>query len=208
MADFNHHAGPQTGVKGVIADYQQAQLEQRQRQEQEAAAAKAAQPHYPAPQNVDQTLFTKKEHELSSDEDLDDLDDDSVFKEYREARLAELHQTGFGVLKDATPDEYVDMVDQHAQSDVSIVVVLVNTSRASKRLVEFMQAEVGTFTNTMFLCVQASECGFSDPHVVPIILGYRYGELKHNIVRVVDQFADPINFERQHVAKLLGKVCQ
>ncbi|KAJ2796690.1 hypothetical protein H4S07_006147, partial [Coemansia furcata] len=36
------HDGPQTGAKGVMADYRHAQREQRQRMKQEAAAAQAA----------------------------------------------------------------------------------------------------------------------------------------------------------------------
>ncbi|KAJ2358717.1 hypothetical protein GGF43_000625 [Coemansia sp. RSA 2618] len=207
MTDFpSKHDGAQTGVKGVLADYQQAQLEQRQRRDQEVAAAKAAMPQHRAPSNLDQTMFTKDEKDPQSDSDLDDDDDDQIFKEYREARMAELAQTGFGVLKDATPDEYVDIVDKHAESGASVVVILVNGSGASRRLAEMVRAEASTRTNAIFLRVQAHDCGFADAHVVPILLAYRHGELKHNLVRVVDQFADPLDFERQDVKKLLDKV--
>ncbi|KAJ1868030.1 hypothetical protein LPJ78_000527 [Coemansia sp. RSA 989] len=195
------HDGPQTGVKGVLADYRQHQLELSQQRKQQEAAAKAALPRHQAPKDLDKTMFTADD-ELSSDEE---------FEEYRAQRMAEFSQAakqaGFGMVRDVLPAEYVDIVEKQADSHAHVAVLLVNGNSASRRLAELVSELASSYTNCIFLRVQAHDCGFSDNHVIPTLLVYQDGQLVSNLVRVIDRFDDPDNFGRSDVAKLLSKSC-
>ncbi|KAI7830015.1 hypothetical protein BX661DRAFT_223944 [Kickxella alabastrina] len=188
------HDGPQTGVKGVIADYRHKQLDQWQQHEIKMAAAKSAYTSA-AQRNIQDEQPASDTDLLSNSED----DDDKFIAEYRNKRICELahvaEKNGMGALRDATPDEYVDIVDERAQSGDCVVVVLVNASAASRR-----------FESGVFLRVSAKECGFVDASVVPIVLVYRGGELKHNLVRVVDHLSDPNGFVSHDVTRLLDSI--
>ncbi|KAJ1804364.1 hypothetical protein LPJ56_006751 [Coemansia sp. RSA 2599] len=209
------HDGPQTGVKGVLADYRHSQRHQRQQRDRQREAEKAT---YQAAANRamadsgDRTIWTKDEKDSASDLDelCSDEENERLFAEYRDRRVAELRRVaekrGLGVLRDATPDEYVDIVEQQADSGAHVAVVLVDQGEASRRFASFVEQEAGNFGQTVFLRVPADECGFSDADVIPIVLVYRYGQLKHNLVRVVDQLADPRNFEQRDVGRLLRNV--
>ncbi|KAI7830019.1 hypothetical protein BX661DRAFT_180945, partial [Kickxella alabastrina] len=112
-----------------------------------------------------------------------------------------------GALRDATPDEYVDIVDEWAQSgDCVVVVILVNSSAASRRSESIERALAAGFAETVFLRVSADECGFADASVVSIVLVRRGGELKHNLVRVVDHLSDPNGFVSHDVTQLLDSI--
>ncbi|KAJ2875017.1 hypothetical protein FB639_004045 [Coemansia asiatica] len=219
------HDGPQTGVKGVLADFRHSQRQQKQQHEQQKAAERAAYQALASKDiidNSDRTIWTKdKENNMQEktshsdiDSELDELDSDEenerLFAEYRDKRMADLRRVaekrGLGVLRDVTPEEYVEIVEQNADSSNNVFVLLVDQSSVSHRFASFVEAESGNFCQTVFLCVPADECGFCDAEVVPIVLVYRYGQLKHNLVRVVDQFADPRSFEQQDVAHLLRNI--
>ncbi|KAJ2745884.1 hypothetical protein GGI20_001830 [Coemansia sp. BCRC 34301] len=207
------HDGPQTGAKGVMADYRHACREQRQRMEQEAAAAKADYAGTVAMRSTQdssggQTLWVKD----ATDSECDDNDDNVFFEEYRRKRVAELSHAAdtslADALIDATPSEYVEIVDQEANSGASVVTVLVNGSAVSRRLEDFIRAVASKYAHAIFVRVQAAECGFVDSDLVPIVLVYRHGELEHNLVRVVDSLGGPTSFEQRDVSRLLDKVLQ
>ncbi|KAJ1895331.1 hypothetical protein LPJ66_004655 [Kickxella alabastrina] len=215
-APFVVHDGPQTGVKGVIADYRHKQLDQRQQHERKMAAAKSAYTNA-AQRNIvdasDRTIWTKQDKQPANDTDLlsnSEDDDEKFFAEYRNKRIFELahaaEENSMGALRDATPDEYVDIVDERAQSGDCVVVVLVNASAASRRFESFVRALAASFAEAVFLRVSAEECGFTDGSLVPIVLVYRGGELKHNLVRVVDHLSDPHGFVSHDVARLLDSI--
>ncbi|KAJ1846581.1 hypothetical protein IWW55_000638 [Coemansia sp. RSA 2706] len=193
------HDRPQTGIKGVLADYRQHQWELQQQERRRLQEQKAAAPHIAVPQAHEQTMFSKSDNESDSESDSDS-DLEEILNEYRTQRMAELN------MRDTTPTEYVEIVDAQAATDTYIAVLLVDGCAASQRLEKFIRAEVGSFLNTLFLRVPARDCGFTDPHVIPIILVYRHGELKHNLVRVVGQFSDSHDFGQHDVAQLLGRV--
>ncbi|KAI7819037.1 hypothetical protein BX661DRAFT_190870 [Kickxella alabastrina] len=111
-----------------------------------------------------------------------------------------------GALRDATPDEYVDIVDEWAQSGDCVVAILVNSSVASRRSESIERALAAGFAETVFLRVSADECGFADASVVPIVLVRRGGELKHNLVRIVDHLSDPNGFVSHDVTRLLDSI--
>ncbi|KAJ2156145.1 hypothetical protein GGF46_005389 [Coemansia sp. RSA 552] len=215
------HDGPQTGVKGVLADYRHHQRSQQQAREEAAGVARAeyaamAQ-HGGSP--ADNAAMTQRRGSQASNSS-DDIDalldgdsgdgDDRVFAEYRARRMAEVDRAaaraGLGVLRRATPEEYVDIVEQRADSGASVLVLLVDGGRASERVEEYVRAEAGRFSHAVFLCVQAHECAFTDSSVVPVVLVYRGGELKHNLVHVVGQFADPAAFGQRDVGRLLDRI--
>ncbi|KAJ2490653.1 hypothetical protein IWW37_002940 [Coemansia sp. RSA 2050] len=208
------HDGPQTGVKGVVADYRHAQREERQRKKQEAAAAQAAYADAVAMRSTEdssggQTIWTKDDARSKTD-NSDDDDDERFFEEYRRKRMAELsraaEQSQARVLTDATPEKYVKIVDQMADSDAPVAIILVNDSAVSRRLESFIRAAAPKYAHTTFVRVQAADCGFVDADLVPIVLVYRHGELESNLVRVVDRFQDHASFELRDVVKLLDGV--
>ncbi|KAI8319422.1 thioredoxin-like protein [Martensiomyces pterosporus] len=210
------HDGPQTGAKGVIADYRHSRMQEQQRRSKELAAARAE--HSAAAQRSindigDKTMWAKEDQEDEEDEDADLDDEAHFFDEYRRRRMAELsraaERSGLGSLKEASPDEYVDIVEQRADSGSFVLALLVDDDvAASRRLESFIRQECGKYPQAVFLRVQAEECGFTDAEVLPILLVYRYGELKHNLVRVADSFSDPHNFDSRDVAKLLSGILE
>ncbi|KAJ2081700.1 hypothetical protein H4R24_002161 [Coemansia sp. RSA 988] len=198
------HSGPQTGVKGVLADYRQSQ---RNRQEVISAEKMIARPlTHPNTITSGNDKQAMKDDNSSSDSDCS-IDDEQIYEDYKSMRIAEMNKAaakaGLGTLCDATPEEYVDIVDQHAGSNVWVAVLLLNDSSISERLGHFVRSKAARYPHTIFLRVRAQECGFVDDAVIPIILIYRHGDIKHNLVRVIDQFVDPINFELGDVVKLL-----
>ncbi|KAJ2062201.1 hypothetical protein GGI17_002559 [Coemansia sp. S146] len=208
-----NHDGPQTGAKGVVADYRHAQREQRQRMKQEAAAAQAAYAdavamHSTLDSSSGQTLWTKDDTNPKAGNSDDD--DERFFEEYRRKRMAELsraaEQSQADALIAATPSEYVEIVDQKADSGSPVAIILVDDSAVSRRLEGFIRATTPKYAHTTFVRVQAADCGFVDADLVPIVLVYRHGELEHNMVRVVDRFRDHTNFELRDVVKLLDEV--
>ncbi|KAJ2742638.1 hypothetical protein GGI19_006791 [Coemansia pectinata] len=209
------HDGPQTGAKGVVADYRHAQREQRQRMKQEAAAAQAAYAdavamHSTLDSSGGQTLWTKDDTDPKAVNSDDDDDDELFFQEYRRKRMAELsriaEQSQANALIAATPSEYVEIVDQKADSGTPVAIILVDDSAVSRRLEGFIRAAAPKYAHTTFVRVQAADCGFVDADLVPIVLVYRHGELEHNMVRVVDHLRDHTNFELRDVVKLLDEV--
>ncbi|KAJ2719484.1 hypothetical protein GGI07_005182 [Coemansia sp. Benny D115] len=213
------HDGPQTGVKGVLADYHHSRLLQRQQQLDQAAADKKA--YEEAAQKSikdksDRTFWTKEESQDSGDSsDLDDLllddqDDETIFAEYRNKRMTEMNQVaeriGLGTLKDVTPDEYVDIVDKQDDTGIHVLVLLVDSGDVSRRIGQCIGQLAAEFRQTVFLRVAAEECGFEDASVVPIVLVYRNGELKHNLVRVTDRIGKGSSFELRDVKSLLEEI--
>ncbi|KAJ1952684.1 hypothetical protein EC988_003416 [Linderina pennispora] len=208
------HDGPQTGVKGVIADYRhQRQTENARR----AAATTAAQSEFSALisqrsiQASTKTIWTKDDESDTDSIDalLADDDDAQFFDDYKQKRMDEITQkaakTGLGYLRDATPDEYVETVERHKD----VVVVLGNENvEVSARFERFIRGECGKYPHVVFLNVQAGLCGFEDPEVLPIVLVYRNGDLKHNLVRVVDQLKSGAGFEPEDVRRLLERVLE
>ncbi|KAJ1966528.1 hypothetical protein GGI12_000026 [Dipsacomyces acuminosporus] len=220
LAAPSNHNGPQTGVKGVIADYRHHRMQEQQRHSKEMEAAKA---EYAAAaqRNIgggigDKTMWTKDDGQNEGEEDsfgLDDEDDDDAqfFDEYRKRRMAEMSRAAERsmqeCLKDVSPNDYVDIVEQQADSGAFILVLLVDDDvAASQRFEAFLRTECTKHPQAVFLRVQAAECGFTDADVLPILLVYRHGELKHNLVRVADCFSDPCNFGSRDVAKLLSGI--
>ncbi|KAJ1719055.1 hypothetical protein LPJ53_006107 [Coemansia erecta] len=217
----NFHDGPQTGVKGVLADYRHSKMLQKQQREQMNSAEREAYSKA-AQRNItdasDRTIWSKDEPDLktaqSDSDDLDDLDSDGendrLFAEYRDKRIAEMaraaEKSGLGAVRDVSPDEYVDVVEQHADSRNSVFVILVDESAVSQRFESLVRAEASNFTQTVFLRVVAEECGFCDAAVIPIVLVYRHGDLKHNLVRVVDHLGSSHSFEQRDVNRLLERV--
>ncbi|KAJ2005737.1 hypothetical protein GGI04_000074 [Coemansia thaxteri] len=202
------HDGPQTGAKGVVADYRHARRERRQRQEQEAAAARAA---YAAAVDMRSTYDSSRGQTLwttdPSNIDSDDGDDDEFFAEYRRQRAAEMARAAErNVLRDVAPDEYVEIVEHYADSGASVAVILADSSPVSARFEALVREAAPAFPLAHFLRVDAADCGFADPDLVPILLVYRHAELAHNMVRVVDHFRDPASFGLDDVAALLGNV--
>ncbi|KAJ2662529.1 hypothetical protein IWW48_001771 [Coemansia sp. RSA 1200] len=210
---FQHREGSQTGVKGVIADYKHNTREQNRRHEEQKAASKAqyaTASRRNISDNGDRTLWTKDDlnkNTQGSEDELDDLDledEELVFEEYKQERLRQINESKrggsakgmFGSLLAVVPDEYVEMVDQQAESGVPIVVLLLGSNYASERLALFIRQLVADYNHAIFMSVSASECGFTDTEMVPIVLVYKNGRLEHNLVHVVDQLDDPVNFEQ------------
>ncbi|KAJ2716174.1 hypothetical protein H4R19_000802 [Coemansia spiralis] len=201
------HDGPQTGVKGVLADYHHSLREQKRALNRAAKPAAAA---TPAPARTATAVEEDSDSEIDRILDGGGEESDRFFDEYRAKRMADQSraaaQAGLGVLRNATPDEYVDAVDRWAAAGTHVAALLVDNGRASQRLEEYVGAEAARFPQTAFLRVTAAQCGFTDPAVVPMLLVYRHGELKHNLVRVVDSFPDPLHFEHRDVARLLDRL--
>jgi hypothetical protein len=120
--------GPNTGPKGVLADYAQYRREEREKREAEKRAwqakwlGQASTAPAPPPQPVKPK---EKEEEEEEDELLRELEleeDDPVLQHYREMRIRDmLRKPVFGKLIDISRDEYVDQIDNEARQTTIVI---------------------------------------------------------------------------------------
>ncbi|KAI8988661.1 thioredoxin-like protein [Pilobolus umbonatus] len=189
--------GPQTGPKGVRADYayQQQQekiVEAEQRREYNARVLSQA----PMTTTYREDEDNKKRElileykEMSSDEE-----EEAFMKEYREKKLRELKENNhvirqrhkvFGTVSTVNADEYVTSIDQEWKT-VPVIVHLFDERIPKCRLLDNYLVELSQkYALAKFIRVSAVELDF-DLVESPAILAYQHGQLVANLVRLVDE---------------------
>jgi len=217
-----------TGVKGVLADYREAQQEEQLAKEEdnlEKLEAMYNATHHTIRKSDHPTTVKDKQncsHDGSSSSDLDDSDDDDEFlKRFRNQRIAELQQSKsittskqgvqtFGTLSLVTPQEYVQIVDDmdnttSTQSQYLIVHLYHSTIHTCQMLQSSLEKLSQSMIHTQFIQVNALEANSNlDTICLPAILIYSKGELIHNLVRFTDDL--PKRFSVDDVRQVLGKL--
>ena len=216
-----------TGVKGVLADYREAQqLEQLQKEEDKLQKLEALyNATHPTISKSEHTTTVKDKQDFiddSSISDLDDSDDDDEFlKRFRNQRIAELQQQQqqskstttsklqtFGTLSLVTPQEYVQLVDD-MDATTSTHYLIVHLYHSTIHTCQMLQSSLEKLSQSMihtqFIQVYALEANANlDMICLPAVLIYRGGELIHNLVRFTDDL--PKRFSVDDVRDIFVKL--
>ncbi|KAL9189542.1 hypothetical protein ACHAXT_009217 [Thalassiosira profunda] len=180
-----------TGVKGVLADYREAQLDAKlQREEEQLERMEALQrATRPAVSNRVATN-DEKGRNVKEESGLDDSDDEFLQK-FRRQRLAEMKSApslpSFGTLDLLSPEEYVELVDS-IDPRVFLVVHLCDPSMQQCQMLHSALDKVAhTMDFVRFVEVDAMEANPNlDTICLPALLVYRGGKMVHNLVRFTD----------------------
>ncbi|KAK1738724.1 phosducin-like protein [Skeletonema marinoi] len=182
-----------TGVKGVIADYKEAQREEQlQKAEEELdnmqRLQRATQPSIRPRDTAANEM--KKQHQ-GNDSDDDDDDDDEFLKQFRMQRIAQLQKSNamptFGTLSSKSPEDYVELVDD-MDPRVFVIVHLFEPSMATSRMLHSALDKVAqTMEYANFIEVNALEANPNlDLICLPAILIYKGGKLVNNMIKFTD----------------------
>ncbi|OMJ07969.1 Viral IAP-associated factor-like protein [Smittium culicis] len=204
---YDRQNGPKTGPKSVLADFNYKKKLDYENyindKNEKSEFIKAKHLNY-KPKPAD-TMWTKKEklskqnEDDSSDLGLSELDSgDEIFEEYRRQRIAEnskkMNSLGYGTLKSVSAIEYTDIVEKNSSTDVYIVVLLHLHNLPESEMFKSELEKCAKRLGHIFLLVDATECGFKDHEVLPILLIYKNGELVGNHVKANQSFEFPAKF--------------
>lgn len=192
-----HHSGPQTGVKGVLADHRAHQLalyEQRmqERAHRHSVLLRIARGSF-STSSSDNCCCSlpsiNEEGEGEDEDDEDDDDDDQTFLQaYRLKRLDELKQERtvprFGCLQEVSGYKMVDMVNRLQGSPAKVMVHVHEPHLKACRLVNYcLQVLAQKFPEVCFLSLHQghhlspSELQL-DEAALPLLMLYEGGEVK------------------------------
>ncbi|PVV04511.1 hypothetical protein BB560_000989 [Smittium megazygosporum] len=219
--------GPQTGPKGVIADYKHSKTVQYEAHLDKLAEKKRfINTYYGSKQsNPVRTMWQKEEPtELSSiaserksmdscpisdfeiDKDLDEIDseEERILNEYKKEKLLKLQgvseNTPKSLLVEMSAVKYAEYVDSLASKDVYIVVLLhFKDYPVSERFKTMLEKLVVKYPQHKFIKVDAKECGFDDYQVMPILLVYLHGKLIGNHVRASSMLESFSKFDEKMI---------
>ena len=188
-----------TGVKGVLADYREAQQQEQLRKEEERLESLRAFQRATRPGcRADDT--NRNNNDNASEDDSSHLDDsdDEFIKKFRHQRLTQLQQNQsaapssslpptFSLLTSVSPEEYVQLVDS-IDPRVFLVVHLYEASIQHCRMLHSTLEKVAQSMDwAKFIQVQALEASPTlDTICLPALLVYKRGELVHNLVRFME----------------------
>lgn len=186
-----------TGVKGVIADYKEAQREEQLQKAEDRLdnIQRLQRATQPAIRPRDNALDEKKTQQPGIDSDSDDdddEDDDEFLKKFRMQRIAQLKEKSnalptFGTLSSKSPEDYVQLVDD-MDPRVFVIVHLYEPSIAASRMLHSALDKVAqTMEHAKFIEVNALDANPNlDLICLPAILIYRGGELVQNMIKFTD----------------------
>ncbi len=187
-----------TGVKGVIADYKEAQREDQLQKAEEhldnmQRLKRATQPSI-RPRETPASNEMKQPKNNYSDNDSDDDNDDELFlKHFRMQRIAQLQNKSknsmptFGTLSSKSPEEYVELVDD-TDPRVFVIVHLYEPSISTSRMLHSALDKVAqTMEYAKFIEVTALDANPNlDLICLPAILIYKGGKLVNNMIKFTD----------------------
>ena len=209
-----------TGVKGVLADYREAQRREKEEarlKQQEGVVPRPKQSHYRHRHDNDQN-----NNDDSSNSEDDHTDDDEASNGEYSKYLAKL-QPGTTIVPHpffrksqypkVTPEEYVQLLDEmekNVHKDVLYMIVHLfdESIRECQQLHSVLKLmRLGSVqSSSRFIKVDALEANPDmDTIILPTILIYdKRGELKHNLVRVTDDL--PRGFKAHDLCEYFDKL--
>ncbi|KAJ3349692.1 hypothetical protein GGF32_005316 [Allomyces javanicus] len=179
------HGGPQTGPKGVMADYKHQQRMER---------AAADQQHRDFLAKLDkQAMRGKALEDEFADLELDE-EDDEVLAKYRAQRMAQMQSRArptFGVFREIGVGQFLKEVDmEHKETPVLIHLYeryIPECARLNRHLTDL----ASKYGYVKFLRLVASHADKDFDHLaLPTIQVYRGGDLQCNLVRVSDDMEE------------------
>lgn len=181
-----------TGVKGVLADYQQhVKMETAQRitnqKHRDAVLLRIAQGHrIPLNDQSQPILFPsvfKLQDVIDQDDEEEEYDDedDEFMMEFRRKRLEELKVKStlptFGICKDVDSSTFLDEIEKEDHRVIVIVHLFEPSVQSCVRTNRFLEDIAHTHRNIKFLRMQASSNMIPlDIVTLPILTIYRSGE--------------------------------
>lgn len=195
-----------TGVKGVIADYNEARQrraldEAEDRLERLEVRRGATRPAQGRQSPRDGGAADRGDGQHGSDDD-----DDEFVKNYRSRRISQLRANAtlpsFGVYSRASPEEYCDLTDSIDPRCHLIVHLGEESILACRRLDSALDKLALSMPHAKFIRVDAMEANPNlDAICLPAVLVYMGGEMTHNLVRFTDEL--PREFTVEDVKEVL-----
>ncbi|EJK69054.1 hypothetical protein THAOC_09728 [Thalassiosira oceanica] len=192
-----------TGVKGVIADYNEA----RQRKALDEAEERLERLEILRGATGPARQGRHSPRDSAADrEDGQHSDDDEFVKNYRTRRMSQLRDNAtlpsYGVYSRATPEEYCDLTDSIDPRCHLIVHLCEGSILPCRRLDSALDKLALCMPRAKFIRVDALEANPNlDAICLPAVLVYKSGELKHNLVRFTDEL--PRDFTVEDVREVL-----
>ena len=182
-----------TGVKGVIADYKEAQREEQLRKAEDHLDNMQRLQRATQPSIRPQEYASDEKKKLQADNDSDeDDDDDEYIKKFRMQRIAQLQNKSnalptFGTLSSKSPEDYVELVDE-IDPLVFVIVHLFEPSIAASRMLHSALDKVAqTMDYAKFIEVNALDANPNlDLICLPAILIYKGGKLVNSMIKFTD----------------------
>ncbi|RCI03646.1 hypothetical protein CU098_007042 [Rhizopus stolonifer] len=194
ISHSTRQSGPQTGPKGVKADYDY-------HQQIKLASAAKARAEYNArilAKAPTTTTYAEDQEELlilESNPQLEEDEDEAAIRQYREKRLRELKQGNhavrkqhkmFGFVATIDGDNYAHEIDNEWKTVPVIVHIFDERLHTCKQLDDHLRQLCQKYTLAKFIRVSAEDLDF-DLVGSPTILAYQGGLLIANLVRIIDQ---------------------
>ncbi|ORZ40600.1 thioredoxin-like protein [Catenaria anguillulae PL171] len=193
-------SGPQTGPKGVLADYKHAQRikQQQQQAKHKAYWDKINRSALSSTRPVLDEKMANDDDELDDDELLNQLDVDLADR-YAAMRLDQIRQANqlptFGTYREIGVTQFLKEVDEE-HVGVSVIIHLYEPYITECQLLnKHLTALAPKFAHAKFLRMRASSSPSTnlDPVALPVLQVYRGGNLVSNLVRISDDMQELAN---------------
>ncbi|KAK9761287.1 hypothetical protein K7432_013928 [Basidiobolus ranarum] len=191
------HNGPQTGPKGVMADYRQHRKIEGEKEEKKLV------------EFMNKLNWASSQApEPTKDEESDIDSDDEFFQSYRESRIRQIHTRSskprFGTVQRIGSDGYIEAIDAEASNIPVVIHLYDNRFLECKRMNECLDRIAARYVHAKFLKIPSVEADPDfDPIALPAILAYKNGTLVANLIRVTEELGD--RFDEEAVEALLVK---
>ena len=174
-----------TGGKGVLEDYKEAQrITKRQNETRALKQREAWKKHGYAQKDikVKSESAAKFEKAQRDDDEEDDSDEEAFFEKFRMLRMQQLSAVAslpqFGQVKSVGKYEFVDTVDEADPRTFVVVHVYEDYLLACQRMNKILTSLAARFPHVMFLKLKATEADQTLSHsTLPAFLVYKGGKL-------------------------------
>ncbi|KAL7534975.1 hypothetical protein ACHAXR_006185 [Thalassiosira sp. AJA248-18] len=198
-----------TGVKGVLADYREAQQHEQLRKEEERLDRMKVLHRATHPAVSDRIASSNDDNKSKmidnnddDDSDLDDGSDDEFLKQFRNQPTPPT----FGSMTSASPEEYVQLVDTIDPHSYLIVHLYESSIQQCRMLHSSLERVAQCMDYAKFVQVNALEANPNlDTICLPALLIYQGGVLVHNLVRFTDGLPSGRGFGVEEVREVLER---
>ncbi|KAH8869897.1 Phosducin-like protein isoform 3 [Schistosoma japonicum] len=196
--NLSHPGYPQTGPKGVVADYKHFKKLQSERDaEEEQKIIEYAKQHSLScrPYSEDVKACEKTIH---TSESSNDDSDDEFLTQYRQNRINELRKAmdylpTFNKIYDLVADTFIEEVDNTSKDTTVIVFIYENGNKSCAKVNTCLEKIFQNYPHVKFCRIRASDAHLSyrfSHHGVPAIVVYKNGELIGNLLSITKDLGD------------------
>ncbi|CAH8584862.1 unnamed protein product [Schistosoma rodhaini] len=182
---------PQTGPKGVVADYKRfKKLESRRNAEKERKVVEYAKQHSLSCRPYSEDV--KEDEHTHSTLNASDDSDDEFLTQYRQNRINELRKANeslptFNKIYDLVADTFIDEIDNTNKDTTVIVFIYENGNKSCAKVNTCLEKIFQSYPHVKFCRIRASEAHLSHRFSrcgVPAIVVYKNGELIGNLLSI------------------------